>query len=237
LGGDLSPPFDILAPRAKTNQRRKTRLDRSAMLSYDREMSLPTKHTWNEDIQGIGLGIFMCALGVQVLTHVGLITGQTAGIAVILSYLTGFPFGPIFFLINIPFYAVAWFRMGPAFTVKSLISVTLLSLATMVLPQWFSIGHLTTPLGAVMAGCLTGIGLLAMFRHNGSLGGLGVVALLLQDKLGYRAGYVQLCADAVIFTVALFLFPFTTVAWSVLGALVLNMIIAINHRRDRYIAT
>lgn len=29
----------------------------------------------------------------------------------------------------------------------------------------------------------------------------------------------------------------TTVAWSFLGAVVVNLIIALNHRRDRYIAT
>jgi uncharacterized membrane-anchored protein YitT (DUF2179 family) len=75
-----------------------------------------------------------------------------------------------------------------------------------------------------------------MFRHNGSLGGLGVLALLVQDSTGFRAGYVQLIADGVIFAVALFLFPLATVGWSLLGALVLNMVIAINHRRDRYIA-
>jgi len=58
-----------------------------------------------------------------------------------------------------------------------------------------------------------------------------------QDSTGFRAGYVQLIADAVIFGVAFFLFPVTVVLWSLLGAVVLNMIIAINHRRDRYIAT
>ena len=200
-------------------------------------MSPPTRHSLIEDLQGISLGVFLCALGIQVLTHVGLITGQTAGIAVIVSYLTGWSFGLVFFGINIPFYILAWFRLGPAFTVKSLISVTLLSVGTEVLPLGLRFEHLSTPLGAVMFGALTGLGLLAMFRHNGSLGGLGVLALILQDRFGYRAGYVQLAADAVIFSVALLLFPWPVVAWSVLGAVVLNLIIAINHRRDRYVAT
>lgn len=200
-------------------------------------MSPAAQHTKVEDIQGIGLGVFLCALGLQFLTHAGLITGQTAGIAVILSYLTGWSFGLVFFLINIPFYALAWMRLGPQFTVKSLLSVTALSLLTEVMPRGLSFAELQTPLAAIIFGSLTGVGLLAMFRHNGSLGGLGVVALLLQDKLGYRAGYVQLVADAVIFSVALFLFPLSVVLWSLLGAIVINLIIAVNHRRDRYIAT
>jgi uncharacterized membrane-anchored protein YitT (DUF2179 family) len=61
--------------------------------------------------------------------------------------------------------------------------------------------------------------------------------LLVQDTTRFKAGYVQLAVDAVIFTAALFLFPATIVMWSLLGAVVLNLIITFNHRRDRYIAT
>jgi len=195
------------------------------------------KHSRLDDVQGMALGIFFSALGLHVLTQVGLITGQTAGIAVILSYLTGWSFGAVFFVINLPFYALAWKRLGTEFTVKSLISVTSVSLLTGLLPAHFAISHLSPALGAVIFGSLTGMGLLALFRHNGSLGGLGVLALLAQDRFGFRAGYVQLIADAIIFSMALFLFPVERVMWSVLGAVVLNLVITFNHRRDRYIAT
>lgn len=190
-----------------------------------------------DDVQGLGIGVFLCGLGMHVLTHVGLITGQTAGIAVIISYLTGWSFGAVFFVVNLPFYALAYRRLGLEFTIKSLISVTLLSLVTEFLPLGFTISELHPALGAVTFGALVGIGLLAMFRHNGSLGGLGVVALLIQDRYGFKAGYVQLICDAVIFAVAAFLFPLPVVGWSLLGAVVLNLVITFNHRRDRYIAT
>ena len=197
----------------------------------------PVRHSLAEDVQGLGLGVFLCTLALQFLTHAGLITGQTAGIAVITSYLTGWGFGPVFFVINLPFYVLAWLRLGPGFTLRSLVSVTALSVGVELMPAGFAIGQVATPLAAVIFGALTGVGLLVMFRHNGSLGGLGVVALIVQDRFGFRAGYVQLCADALIFGVALFLFPTMTVIWSLLGAVVINLIIAINHRRDRYIAT
>lgn len=200
-------------------------------------MTQPDKHSLTEDAQGFALGVFLCALSLQFLTFAGLITGQTAGIAVITSYLTGWSFGVVFFVINLPFYVLAWMRLGPQFTFKSLISVTALSGLTLILPDQIAFAELSTPMAAITFGALTGVGLLVIFRHNGSLGGLGVVALIVQDKTGFRAGYVQLCADAVIFGVALFLFPATVVFWSLLGAIVLNIIIAINHRRDRYIAT
>jgi uncharacterized membrane-anchored protein YitT (DUF2179 family) len=195
------------------------------------------KHSRLDDLQGMGLGVFLCGLGLHVLTHVGLITGQTAGIAVILSYLTGWSFGAMFFLINLPFYLLAYRRLGLEFTVKSLISVSLLSVITELLPYGWQVGEMNTGLGAVIFGSVTGLGLLALFRHKGSLGGLGVLALLVQDSTGFRAGYVQLIADGIIFSVALFLFDWQVVAWSLLGAVVLNLIITFNHRRDRYIAT
>ena len=194
-------------------------------------------HTALDDAQGLGLGVFLCGLGMHFLTHAGLITGQTAGIAVIISYLTGWAFGTVFFVVNLPFYLVAYRRLGLEFTVKSLVSVTLLSVVTELLPFGFTIDSLHPALGAVIFGTTVGIGLLAMFRHNGSLGGLGVIALLVQDKTGFKAGYVQLISDAVIFAVAALLFPLPVVAWSLLGAVVLNLIITFNHRRDRYIAT
>lgn len=70
----------------------------------------------------------------------------------------------------------------------------------------------------------------------GSLGGIGVVALLVQDGTGFRAGHGQPVADAAIFDAAVLLSPATLVLWSLFGAVVLNLVIAVNHRRDRYIA-
>jgi len=215
-------------------------LDGSLLLPYFSAMATPAsklEHTWIEDLQGLSLGVFLCGIGLHVLTHVGLITGQTAGLAVILSYLTGWSFGVVFFVINLPFYALAYRRLGLEFTLKSLASVTALSVMTEVLPAHFIIAKLDPALGAVIFGATVGLGLLALFRHNGSLGGLGVVALIVQDQTGFKAGYVQLITDAVIFAAALALFPASVVLYSLLGAGVLNMVIAFNHRRDRYIAT
>ncbi|MCG3267632.1 YitT family protein [Yoonia sp. I 8.24] len=200
------------------------------------ESATSSKHSFIDDLQGLALGVFLCGVGLHILTHVGLITGQTAGLAVIISYLTGWSFGAVFFVINIPFYALAYFRLGAVFTLKSLISVTVLSAVTELLPLGWQMGTITPWLAAVIAGCTTGIGLLAMFRHNGSLGGFGVMALIVQDTTGFRAGYFQLLIDAILFGVAFFILPFHLVIWSLLGAVIINLTIAVNHRPDRYMA-
>ena len=193
-------------------------------------------HTLLDDVQGISLGVFLAAVSLNILTAAGLITGQTAGIAVIISYLSGYSFGIVFFIINLPFYVLAWRRLGKTFTIKSLVSVTLVSVLAEIIPLGMVFEYIDPLLGAVTFGALVGVALLILFRHNGSLGGLGVMALLIQDTTGFRAGLVQLIFDVVLFGLAFFLFDPALVIYSLIGAVVLNLIIAINHRHDRYIA-
>lgn len=196
----------------------------------------PKRHSMADDAQGIAYGSFMAAVGVMLLTHLGFVTGQTAGLAILISYATGWSFVPVFFVVNLPFYWLAYKRLGLAFMAKSFIAVALMSVLLAILPGTLEFGHIHPAVGAVLIGCLVGSALLALFRHGASLGGIGIVALYLQDATGFRAGWTQLIFDACIFTAALFLRDWQAVAWSFLGALVLNLVIAINHRRDRYIA-
>lgn len=196
--------------------------------------STPT-HSSIDDVQGLAYGSFMAAVGVLLLTHMGFVTGQTAGLAILISYSTGWGFAPIFFAINLPFYWLGYRRFGLAFTLKSFLAVAMMSLLVAWLPPYLQFGHIDPAIGAILCGFLSGSALLALFRHGASLGGVGIVGLYLQDKTGFRAGWTQLLFDAALFIWALFVRDWQTVAWSALGALVINLVIAINHRRDRYV--
>lgn len=200
-------------------------------------MTDPHQHSLAEDAQGIAYGAGMAAFAITILTHLGLITGQTAGLAVLLSYASGQSFGLVFFLINLPFYWIGYRRMGLGFTLKTFAAVALMSALTLWMPHWVQFQSLSAPVGAILFGAISGSALLALFRHGASLGGIGILALILQDKTGFRAGYTQLLFDAALFLVALTMLPLPTIALSALGALTVNLVIAINHRRDRYIAT
>ncbi len=193
-----------------------------------------TPHSPIEDAQAFALGTAMAALGVTMLTHLGLITGQTAGLAVLVSYLTGWSFGPVFFVLNLPFYWLGWTRLGLRFVVKSLICVTLLSVMTEIFPLLIVFESLDPILGTLLIGAVIGLGLIAIFRHGGSLGGVGVLGLVIQDRTGFRAGYVQLIFDACLFVAAFLVMPTRLVIYSLAGAVVANLIIATNHRADRY---
>lgn len=200
-------------------------------------MTDPAHHTVIEDAQGLAYGTIMAAVAIVLLTHLGLITGQTAGLAVLISYATGLSFGVVFFLVNIPFYYLGYRRMGLAFTVKTFLSVAALSALTLWLPAHLQFGAVNPWLGAVIFGLMSGSALLALFRHGASLGGIGILGLILQDRFGWRAGWVQLAFDIGLFAVALIILDPRAVAVSFVGAVVINLVIAINHRRDRYITT
>lgn len=188
------------------------------------------------DAQGVFFGAAMAALGIILLTHLGLVTGQIAGVALLVATATGWPFGAIYVALNLPFLWLAWTRMGPGFTIKTLIAVALVAVFTAFQPRLVNFAAVDPFAGAALAGMISGAGLLALFRHRASLGGVGVLSVLLQDRFGIRAGYTQMTVDAGVFLAALFLLPLKAVLLSLFGAAVMNAFIAINHRRDWYVA-
>ena len=194
-------------------------------------------HSLTEDAVAIFTGVLLMSVGVAFFTSAGLLTGGTAGLAFLLHYATGIGFGKIFFVLNLPFYWLGYKRMGGVFVAKTFAAVAILSVASALLPEYVSFATLHPAVGAILFGFISGAGLLALFRHGASLGGVGIVALYLQDKTGFKAGWTQLLFDLAVFALALTLRDPVTVAWSFLGALILNMVIMMNHRRDRYIAT
>ena len=206
------------------------------MTTQDISDSTTDRHTLLEDIQGLSFGVFTCALGLVFLMHLGFLTGQTAGLALLISYISGVNFGLVFFLVNVPFYWFTYQRLGLRFTIKSALCVLAMSVMVEILPATMIFDHLDPLVGTLAFGVLTGTGLLAIIRHEGSLGGAGAMALTIQEMTGFRAGYVQQIFDVGIFGTALVFFPFEQVAWSIFGSVILNFIIAVNHRRDRYIA-
>ncbi|APX24339.1 hypothetical protein Ga0080559_TMP3543 [Salipiger profundus] len=182
------------------------------------------------------VGTTLVALSIQFLRASELFTGQIAGLSLVVSYPTGLPFGAIFFVLNLPFYLLAIRQLGWRFTIKSFTAVAMMSAIAEGLPHVLTINELHPALGAALSGMLAGVGLLMLFRHGATLGGVGIVALWAQDTKGIKAGHVQLGFDLCVFTLALFLFDWERVLWSLLGAVVLNLLITVNHRRDRYIA-
>ena len=208
--------------------------DRAAQLS-DAALDRP-RHSAVDDVQGVGFGVVMAALGMHILTHMGFVTGQTTGLAVLIAHATGLPFPAVYFAVTLPFLGLAWRRMGAKFALKTLVTTAALSALVAVLPNWIQLGRIEPAVAAILFGLLFGIAALAAIRHGGSFGGLSVLWIELQDRTGFPAGHAQLLSDVVIFGLAALVMPVDTLAYSFLGAAVFSLFLAVNHRRDRYIA-
>ncbi len=200
----------------------------------ERVSAIFVRHPLWEDALALLTGTALVALGIAFYSHAGLLTGGTVGLAFLLKYLAGWSFGPVFFLLNLPFYALAIWRMGWKFTLRTVCAVGLVSLFAELTPQWVRFAELNVVYAAVFGGFAIGIGLLILFRHRSSLGGVNILALFLQERFGLRAGTFQMGIDALIVMAAVFVVPVDKVLLSVLGAVALNLVLAINHRADRY---
>ena len=192
------------------------------------------RHTPLEDAQGLVFGVVMMSFAVLLLKSAGLVTGQLAGLSVLISYETGWDFGLIYLVLNLPFLALAVKRRGRKFTLLTLAAIAGLWGVTRLLPETMSFSSLNPWMAALLAGCTAGVGLIALFRHGASAGGVGIMALIVQERTGFRAGWFQLGFDALVFIVALFVLAPMAVLISLFGAFVLNAIIALNYRPERY---
>ena len=138
-------------------------------------------------------------------------------------------------MVNLPFYWFAWTRMGREFTLKTFVSVALLSLLTELFPHVMQVSYINPLFASLLGGLLLGTGCLFLARHRSSLGGATIVSLYMQNRYGVRAGKVQLAIDGVVLLLALFVVPLERVFYSVLAAVVMGVFLWISHRPGRYV--
>lgn len=199
------------------------------------DMPAPAPHRPYEDVLALVVATALVALGLAIYSHATLLTGSTAGLALLIQYAGGLPFAPVFFALNLPFYVLALMQMGWRFTLRTFCAVALVSVLASLTPGWIGIAHLQPVYAALMGGTIMGVGLLILFRHRASLGGVNILVLFLQERFGLRAGYVQLAIDAAILAAGFLFLPPDRIALSLLGAVAINLVLALNHRPGRYV--
>ncbi|WP_309928377.1 YitT family protein [Variovorax paradoxus] len=183
-----------------------------------------------DDAQGFGTAILLVGLGLAMLRSAHLLTGGLPGLAFLLNYASGWSLGSTLLIVNLPFIALGWRAFGLQFTWKTLLVVAGLSLSVEGIGKALGV-HPAHPLfAAVAGGLLIGVGLLVLFRHGASLGGFGVLALFLQRRYGWSAGAVQMACDAAIVASAFALVEPSRVGWSIVSAVMVNLVLMWNHR-------
>ncbi|ABC29689.1 uncharacterized conserved protein [Hahella chejuensis KCTC 2396] len=191
-------------------------------------------HSLPEDLFALISGTAFVAFGVFLFNGAGLLTGGTAGLALLLTHVLHISFGKIFFLLNLPFYWLAFKQMGWRFCLNTFISVAIVSLVVDHTGDVVSIKSIEPWFAAVFGGFLIGMGMLILFRHKSSLGGVGILALYLQKRNIMRAGKFQMMVDCIIVLASCFIVTPMILLYSVLGAVALNLLLTVNHKPGRY---
>jgi uncharacterized membrane-anchored protein YitT (DUF2179 family) len=193
------------------------------------------KHNIWEDLFGITIGAVLLSVGINILENGEILTGGTAGLALLIAHQFSQNVAIIYPLVSAPFLLLSWFKKGKIFTFRTALTVLYVSFLVNLVPQVIYVDVKNELLASLISNIFLTMGLLALFRHNSSVGGFGVVALIAQEQFNFKAGYAQLILDLMVMGVALLYYSPNQVFVSLLGVIVLNLGLAVNHRADRYL--
>ena len=194
------------------------------------------RHTLLEDIYAGLTGCAFAVFGLVWLKAAGLVTGGMAGLALLLSYLVPLPAGVLFALLNLPFLGLGRRAMGNAFLIKAVVANLLISAFALAAPLAFRIEETNSLFAAIFGGTMIGVGLLLLARHQIGIGGLGILALVLQKDRGWSAGRTMLIGDALILSAALPVLAMNAERFvlSMLSAAATAAVLIVFHRPVRY---
>lgn len=158
-----------------------------------------------KDFLLLSLGAFIYACAVALfLTPAGTLNGGASGLAIIMNYLIpSVGTGIWIFLVNIPLLALAVWKLGPIFSVKTVISVALTSLFTEILtplPEKFAIiGDIELLPAAILGGIFAGAGIGFAFKAGSCQGGSDIVVKVLRLKFkALKSGSLFLIIDGIV---------------------------------------
>ena len=149
-----------------------------------------------------------------------LITGGTAGLALLIHYITNLTIGSIIVLINLPLILLGIKFLGKMFAVRTIITIVLISIFIDFLTQ---IVHLKpfivdNALGAIFGGIFVGIGLAFIIKGESTAGDSTILAKIISSKTELKPGQVILIIDFIIIFSSLFILNDTAkVLWSIIS--------------------
>lgn len=149
----------------------------------------------------IAVGAFTMAVGTSLLLLPNkLSSGGFAGIATITYYLFNWSMGTVIVLLNIPFFIMAFIRIGKEFVFKSIIGTVMLSFFIDLLDK---IQPLTNDrlLACIYGGILLGVGTSLILRASASTGGSDMVSYIIKSfKPGLSTSNLIVIFDFIVIT-------------------------------------
>ena len=151
---------------------------------------------WNLAL--LTLGSVLCAAAINgILIPHQFFAGGFTGVALIIHYFfPSLPIWVLYFILNIPLYALGWMFVGRRFFLYSIAGVLIFSTA-LALP-YVSLPVYDKILSAILAGIIIGVGSGIILRSLGSAGGLDILSVILLKRFSIRLGSSILAFNALV---------------------------------------
>lgn len=157
-----------------------------------------------------------------------LITGGTAGLSLLLHYITPFTIGTLIAAVNLPLLIIGGKYLGKMFAIRTVITIVLISLFIDVLSEIILLKPfiLDTTLSAIFGGIFVGVGLALVIKGNSSAGGSTIIARIISSKTEIKPGQVILVIDTLIVLSSLFILDDTEkLLWSIISIYITTKVI------------
>ena len=157
-----------------------------------------------------------------------IITGGTAGLALLLHYITPLTIGSLIALINLPLLIIGNKYLGKMFAIRTIITILMISLFIDLFSQIIKIEAfiIDTILASIFGGIFVGLGLALVIKGNSSAGGSTILAKIISSKTEIKAGQVILIIDIIILLSSLFIFEDRAkVLWSIISIYITSKMI------------
>lgn len=186
----------------------------------------------NEELKNytyIIIGSILLALSVSIFFSPNkLLTGGTAGFALLLHYITPLSIGSLIILINIPLLLIGIKYLGKMFAIRTIITLILISIFVDYFDKVLDIPALVhdSALSAIFGGILIGIGITLVIKADSSAGGSTIIARIVSIKTEIKAGAVLLVIDSmIILSSLLILEDKEKILWSIVSIYVTSKVI------------
>ncbi|WP_045214786.1 YitT family protein [Desulfonatronovibrio magnus] len=178
---------------------------------------------WNVLLITFGSVIF--AVGLKgIAVHHNFIPGGVFGLGLLFYYFNPIlSAGLIYFLLNIPLFALGWMYVSKRFFYYSLYAMVVATIAYELISLNFGIKDQLY--AAIAAGAVCGVGCGIVLRTFGSNGGLDVIAIMLNQKYNFGIGKLYFLFNFFLFSFSLLVLDIDLVIASLILVFIMSIVL------------
>jgi len=182
------------------------------------------------------LGSLLCSVAINgILIPDGFLSSGLTGLVLILHYqYPGLPVSTLYFLLNVPVFALGWKFVGRRFFFYSLAGMIIFSVSLTWVQVSFPIQDMLS--SALLAGILSGAGGGLTLKSLGSTGGTDILSVALLERFSVRLGDTTLAFNCLVLLAGALLFPMEKVLYTLIyiyvSTRILNLVVTgLSHRK------